>query len=82
MKYTVELKPGAEKDLKALPTEDARRVVERLRMLENDLVGDVKKLTDFTPEYRMRVGNWRVLFEIEEDRIIVYRILHRKESYR
>jgi hypothetical protein len=44
MKYTAELKPRAEKDLKALPTEDARRVVERLRMLENDLAGDVKNL--------------------------------------
>jgi mRNA interferase RelE/StbE len=50
--------------------------------LEDDLAGNVRKLTNHTPEYRMRSGNWRVLFEIEESRIIVYRILHRKEAYK
>jgi len=50
-------------------------------LLETDLQGDVKKLTDFSPEYRLRVGPWRVLFEIEGDRIVVYRILHRSRAY-
>ncbi|MGB0742885.1 MAG: type II toxin-antitoxin system RelE family toxin [Opitutales bacterium] len=53
----------------------------RLELLEDDLQGDVKKLTNHTPEYRMRSGNYRVLFEIEEEKIVVYRILHRKEAY-
>ena len=44
--------------------------------------GHVKKLTNFTPEYRMRAGNYRALFEVEGDRIIVYRIKHRKDVYR
>jgi mRNA interferase RelE/StbE len=82
MKYSVELKPKAIKDLEAVPKEEATRIYERLRMLEDDLHGDVKKLTNFTPEYRMRAGNYRALFEIEGDRVIIYRILHRKESYR
>ena len=29
--------------------------------------GNVKRLTNFTPEYRLRVGNYRILFEIEKD---------------
>jgi len=82
MKYTIELKPRAEKDLKNLQAADIRRIVERLRLLSDDLQGDVKKLTNFTPEYRLRVGHWRILFEVENDRLIVYRILHRRESYR
>lgn len=82
MKYTIELKPRAEKDLKNLQAADIRRIVERLRLLSDDLQGDVKKLTNFTPEYRLRVGHWRILFEVENDRVIVYRILHRRESYR
>jgi len=46
------------------------------------LSGDVKKLTNFTPEYRLRVGEYRILFEVENSKIIVYRILHRKDVYR
>ncbi|MBI4688494.1 MAG: type II toxin-antitoxin system RelE/ParE family toxin, partial [Nitrospirae bacterium] len=44
--------------------------------------GNIKKLTNHTPEYRLRVGDWRVLFEVLEDNIIIYRIRHRKEVYR
>lgn len=50
--------------------------------MEGDLKGDVKKLTNHTPEYRMRCGNWRVLFEIEESKIIVYGVMSQKEAYR
>ena len=82
MKYTVKLKLKAVKDLESIPKEDVMRIYERLRMLENDLHGDVKKLTNFTPEYRMRAGDYRALFELEGNRVIIYRVLHRKESYR
>ena len=47
-----------------------------------DMAGDVKRLTNFTPEYRLRVGDYRALFEIEGNKIIMYRILHRKDAYR
>jgi mRNA interferase RelE/StbE len=60
------IKPKAEKDLKAMSVQDRRRVVERLRLLEVDLSGDVKRLTNHQPEYRMRAGDWRALFEKEE----------------
>jgi len=82
MQYLSEFKPRAVKDLKSIPISDRRRIVERIEMLEEDLSGDVKKLTNHTPEYRMRSGNWRVLFEIEDSRIIIYRVLHRKEAYK
>ena len=82
MKYIIFLKPKAEKDLKALPPQDAARVVERLRRLENNLEGDVKKLTNHQPEYRMRAGDWRALFEVAGNEIVVYRIIHRRQAYR
>jgi mRNA interferase RelE/StbE len=49
--------------------------------VENNLAGDVKRLTDFTPEYRSRVGDYRVPFEIEGDRVVIYRIKHRSRAY-
>ena len=83
MNYTVDLKPRAIKDLKHLQKQDASRIADALERLRSDLTGDVKKLTNFTPEYRLRVGQFRVLFEIEnETRIIVYRVVHRREAYR
>ena len=53
----------------------------RPRRCAKGLTGDVKKLTNFTPEYRLRVGNYRVLFEVEGGVVIVYRVLHRKDAY-
>ena len=83
MNYTVDLKPRAIRDLKHLQKQDASRIADALERLQSDLTGDVKKLTNFTPEYRLRVGQFRVLFEIEnETRIIVYRVVHRREAYR
>jgi mRNA interferase RelE/StbE len=82
MEYQVDFKPRAAKDLKSLSPEIARRVIDKLAGLEHDLSGDVKRLTNFTPEYRLRVGEYRVLFEVAGERVIIYRILHRKEAYR
>jgi len=82
MKYHVELKPTAVKDLKSLPPKDISKIIARLEALIDDMKGHVKKLSNFTPEYRMRAGNYRALFEVEGDRIIVYRIKHRKDVYR
>jgi mRNA interferase RelE/StbE len=83
MKYEVHLKPRAKKDLRQISKNDATRIVSAMEKLENDLTGDVKRLTDFTPEYRLRVGDYRVLFEIEGQNIImVYRVRHRREAYR
>ena len=42
------------------------RILENIERLQFGLQGDIKRLTDFTPEYRLRVGNYRILFERRE----------------
>jgi len=81
MKYFVEFKPKAVKDLRGLSKQTQGKILEKIQSMENDLAGDVKKLTNFTPEYRLRVGNFRVLFEIEDICIIIYRIMPRDKAY-
>lgn len=81
MKYRIDFKPRALKDLKALPVPEHRRIIAKTEALQGGLAGDVKKLTNFTPEYRLRVGNYRVLFEVESGAVVVYRVLHRKDAY-
>ncbi len=79
--YRVELMPKAIKDLKHIPKPYAKNVLDKIQVLEGGLTGDIKKLTNFSPEYRLRVGKYRVLFEIENQAILVYRVKHRKEAY-
>jgi mRNA interferase RelE/StbE len=82
MKYTVQFKPQAAKDIRALPSNIQSRIIKRIEVLSDNLKGDVKRLTDTTPEYPLRVGDYRVLFEIESESIVVYRIRHRRDAYR
>ncbi len=82
MKYNVQFKPKAAGEIEDLPSRIQARVLARIEEMSNDLKGDVKRLTNFTPEYRLRIGDYRVLFEIEEKTIIIYRIRHRREAYR
>jgi len=81
MKYDIQFKPKSVKDIESLPSRIQARVLVRIEEMSNDLKGDVRRLTNFTPEYRLRVGDYRVLFEIEGKTIIIYRIRHRREAY-
>jgi mRNA interferase RelE/StbE len=56
------------------------RVIAKLELMREDLHGDVKRLTNFTPEYRLRVGDYRVLFELEGANVVIYRVVHRREA--
>jgi len=82
MTYEIEFKPRAIKDLESLPKDIQRRILAKIESLANDLAGDVKRLTNFTPEFRLRVGDYRVLFEVEANKIVIYRVVHRKDAYR
>ena len=82
MRYDVRFKPRAIKDIEGLPSRVQGRVFARIEEMRDDLKGDVKRLTNFTREYRLRVGDFRVLFEIERETIIIYRIRHCREAYR
>lgn len=42
---------------------------------------NIKRLTNFEPAYRLRVGDYRVLFDVVENTIFNGRVLHRQESY-
>ena len=81
MKYKIEFKPRATKDLRLVNRDDAQRILAKIRAMENDLAGNVKHLTDFEPQYRLRVGDYRILFNLENDYITIYRIKHRREAY-
>ena len=81
MEYKVEFKPKSLKDSKKIPQDKLKQIFSKIEEMRFDLKGDVKHLTNYSPEYRLRVGKYRVLFEIEENTIVIYRIRHRKNIY-
>jgi mRNA interferase RelE/StbE len=84
MAYNIFLKRSAEKDLDCLPQKIHTRIVNFLISLkENPLPQGVKKLHG-REGYRIRVGNYRILFFIDnaEKKVEIVSIAHRKEVYR
>lgn len=85
MTYQVEFSRRAEKQFKALPQQIQNRLQSRIDTLaENPRSVNATKLEGEENQYRIRVGNYRIVYEIQ-DRvflIILLRIGHRREVYR
>ena len=81
MKYEIEIKDQAKAALKMLPDDLRREIGFRLHLSQQDFSGDVKKLQGSRDEYRLRVGRYRVLFELVGKRIVVYTVGQRKDIY-
>lgn len=81
MTYRLDYRREAQTALKAMSPDVAGRVTRKIARMCNDLAGDVKRLTDMSPGYRLRVGDWRVLFDVEEDMIVVHDVKHRSKAY-
>jgi mRNA interferase RelE/StbE len=81
MLYDIYFLDEAKLALKRLSPEVSGRIVRKIARMRQDLAGDVKRLKAFIPNYRLRVGDWRVLFEVEDNTIIVHEIKHRSQAY-
>ncbi len=81
MKYSIEFKKIAVKDLKKINRKDSSRMMTKIKEMGEGLKSNIKKLTNYSPEYRLRVGDYRVLFELVGNKIIIYRIKHRQNIY-
>ena len=81
MRYEVEFMAPARDQLRALPKETRRLIGRKIDRAQIDLEGDVKKLKGFKNKYRLRAGNYRVLFELEGPLIVIYDVGDRKDMY-
>lgn len=66
---------------KAIATMDSKTKARIKIAIDNLPRGDVKKLKNYTPAYRLRVGDWRILFDMGEI-ISIDAILPRGSSYK
>jgi mRNA-degrading endonuclease RelE of RelBE toxin-antitoxin system len=82
-KKTVIWSPEACADLRAIDRETALRLLRAVDSYLTTGAGDVKKLHPPRHEFRLRVGDYRVLFLPKEEHTIqVLRVLHRRNAYR
>ncbi len=82
--YSLAYDRRIERDLRRIPAQQRRLILQRIEQLAAHPRGrQVEKLTGIAG-YRLRVGNYRILFTIDDrsKRLIIYRIVHRREAYR
>lgn len=75
----IEYKKKAVKYINSCDKQTKQRLKEAIEKLP---IGDVKKLSGLETDYRLRVGDLRVLFSIEDDTITIKDILPRGQAYK
>ncbi len=85
MSYTVIVPKPVEKQLDSLPDDVRERILEKVVLLaEEPRPPGVVKLKGYNREYRIRVGDYRVRYEISDEELIVLLLhcKHRRDVYR
>ena len=81
--YKIEIKKSATKEIARLPKNILKRVLTKIQSLSNEpRSSGCKKLTA-DEKYRVRVGDYRILYSIEDEKLVVYvvKVGHRKKIY-
>jgi mRNA interferase RelE/StbE len=78
----IEIRKSAIKDLKNISEPFKTKIHNKVLELKDfPNIQNIKKLTNFEPAYRLRIGNYRILFDVQDETIIIGRVLHRQSSY-
>jgi len=80
-RFQVEYTPLAVENLRDLPRTVAGQIIRKISRLENGLTGNIKRLRQADFAYRLRMGDYRILFDVEDDTIVIQKIGHRKDVY-
>lgn len=83
--YKIEITATAEKSLKKIPKKDLQKIVEAIQVLAISPFPDgCRKLRGEEDVYRVRQGNYRIIYEVIDSRLIVLvlKIGHRKDIYK
>ena len=84
MIYSVVIPKPVQKQLENLPKTERDKIILVLKLIAEDpRPSGVKKLKGYNKTYRIRVGDYRVIYEIKDKELIILllSVSHRKESY-
>jgi len=84
VRYSLEIKRSAEREIDRLPPGVHRRISDKILTLEDNPRPFGSHKLRGEEEYRLRVGDYRVLYIIDDKarRVFVYGVAHRREAYR
>ena len=85
MPYTIEFTTSAERDFKSLDRALQRRIASRIDALSTDpYPAGVRKLQGEPDLFRIRVGDYRVIYRVDGKRVrvLIVKVGHRREVYR
>lgn len=80
-RFHVEYTPVAVENLRDLPKTGAGQIIRKISRLESGLTGNIRRLRQADFGYRLRMGDYRILFDVEDDTIVIQKIGHRKDVY-
>jgi mRNA interferase RelE/StbE len=80
-RYQIEYGPSSLNDLDDLPARERAQILRKIERLKLGLHGNIKHLHNAEAAYRLRMGDYRILFDVESDVIIIRRIGNRKDVY-
>ena len=83
--YSVVPKPSIEKDLRSLPKSTVARVLTQFEKLAEDpFPRQAVKLEAASDLFRVRVGDYRVIYEVDRDgkQVIIHHVRHRRDVYK
>lgn len=78
----IEYTTAAMEDLRRLPPRFSDQITRKIERLRAGLVGDVKALSNAEAGYRLRSGDFRVLFDSDGKTVVIRRVLNRRDAYR
>ncbi|MDE2006849.1 MAG: type II toxin-antitoxin system RelE/ParE family toxin [Rhodospirillales bacterium] len=85
MSWAIEFLPAARADLRSLDRGAQDRIVRALdRLVRDPYASSNVKAMRGSETFRLRVGDWRVVYTLRDDRllVLVLRVAHRREVYR
>jgi mRNA interferase RelE/StbE len=80
-RYRIEFAATALEDLRSLPRREADQILRKIRRLESGLHGNIKRLQNTDVGFRLRMGDYRVLFDVIGDKILIQKVGNRKDVY-
>ena len=80
-RHHIKYEASALDDLRSLPKREADQILRKVLRLEHGLHGNIKRLQNADVGFRLRMGDYRVLFDVIGDTILVQKVGNRKDVY-
>jgi len=83
LEYSISYKKSVTRDLKRIDKAEAVKIIDSLedKLKQNPQTFGKALTGEFRGLFRLRTGNYRVIYSVMDDAVLILRIAHRKDSY-